>query len=871
MSKGSRKETVKKHAIINEVFGLILLLASVFLVISLATFRPENYPLFSRSTASGVASTGLVGTFLAQYLVFALGKSAYSIPFILFFWSASFFMQKIPEKKFLKMVGFFIFTFAASGFLALFEHGELRFQNGGYVGFYFARVFETYFGAVGGYFISGFLLFLSFILATEFLIFPMVKLLALAFWTVLVLIGQKIQEGLKALAEIEWKMPQIKLPKFERKAAEKLSESQAPKTTSELVSFLRKENLVAARKKAKGEPLTPEEPKPAASSLFRGPVPELKITKYAPSAVPQSDEEAMKEHERRKDMLEKFLSKKKEKPQSAPELPSQKIAVDPAVARKAEALKEEMKKEAMQAAGITETADDSKGDERKTEIIAQETPAETPEVIETPRKPYTTPPTSLFDMPEVETISDDDIVANSQLLERTLADFGIEGKVVEVEQGPVITRYEILPAPGVRVSSIASLENDLALAMKAATVRIIAPIPGKAAVGIELPNNKQAVVRMRELLELEAFETAKRKFRLPLLLGKNANGSPLFADLADMPHLLVAGATGSGKTVCMNSIITGLVMCHTPAELRFVMIDPKMVEMAGYNALPHMLLPVMTDSKKAAGTLEGVIMEMENRYAILATAGVRNIASFNSREPQESEQLNGKPLPATMPYIVVVIDEIADLMIVARDKIEASIQRLAQLSRAVGIHLVLATQKPSVEVITGVIKANLPARIAFQVASKIDSRVILDVNGADKLLGKGDMLFQPPGAPKPSRAQCTFISDDEIKRILEHVRGSERPMYESALTEVTKSAGSAGGANMERDELYDEAVRVIIDTQQASVSTLQRRLGLGYARAARIMDMMQIEGIVGPPRGAKPREILIGRDQVEAEAVTPEN
>jgi S-DNA-T family DNA segregation ATPase FtsK/SpoIIIE len=292
-------------------------------------------------------------------------------------------------------------------------------------------------------------------------------------------------------------------------------------------------------------------------------------------------------------------------------------------------------------------------------------------------------------------------------------------------------------------------------------------------------------------------------------------------------------------------------------------VDPKMVELANFNSLPHMLMPVVTDSKKAALTLQGVVMEMENRYNLLATAGVRNIHAFNTREYNPEEKLDGKPLPKKMPYIVVVIDELADLMLVARDKVETTIQRLAQLSRAVGVHLVLATQKPCVEVITGVIKANLPARIAFQVTSKVDSRVILDTGGADKLLGKGDMLFQPPGAPKPIRAQSTFINDKDIKLAIDFLKPFRAPKYVSAIGEVEKGGGGFGGADMEKDELYEDALRVVIETQQASVSTLQRRLGLGYARAARIMDMMEQQGIVGPPRGAKPRDILIGRETEE--------
>jgi len=839
-TRATKGSTEKKHAILNEVMGLILLLTSVFLVISLATFEVENYPLFSQTAGVGQSvTTGIVGSFLAQYLVFALGKSAFSIPLLLFLWSCSFFAQRVPEKKFLKLVGFMIFMFASAGFLALWQYGEARFANGGFLGYYFAEIFETYFGSIGGYFISGFLLCLSFVLATEFLLFPLIKFIALAIWAGLTWIGHKIQDGVDAMGEMEWKLPQISMPRSERS----LKAAAEPKKKSELVSILRKANMQAVKKKAKSERV--EEENESTPSLFREKPPELKIKKYNAHLAPTSDEAAAEEHSRRKAMFDKFMKKKGAKVDEK-EVKSQAAA---------------LKKEA---------AVDSVSEKKQASLSVpspQENKKETPEVAEeTPKKlakPYTHPPATIFDLPKPPEVGEDDIKKNSQLLERTLADFGVEAKVVEVEQGPVITRYEILPAPGIKVNKITCLSDDLALVLKAPSIRFIAPIPGKSAIGIEVPNSKQATVTMRELMETDEYKKKKDEYALPLFLGKNANGSTLIADLATMPHLLVAGTTGSGKTVCINAIITGLICANSPKQLRFVMVDPKMVELSSYNALPHMLMPVVTDSKKAAMTLQAVVMEMEARYNMLAAVGVRNIKSFNEREPSEEPIMLGeKKVPDTMPYIVVVIDELADLMLVARDKVEATIQRLAQLSRAVGIHLVLATQKPSVDVITGVIKANLPARIAFQVTSKVDSRVILDIGGADKLIGKGDMLFNPPGAPKPYRAQCTFIQDKEINAVISHLRECDSPDYDTVITESAKP-GAQSNLTMEKDELYDDAVRVVIDTQQASVSTLQRRLSLGYARAARIMDMMQAEGIVGPPRGAKPREILIGQEEAE--------
>lgn len=483
---------------------------------------------------------------------------------------------------------------------------------------------------------------------------------------------------------------------------------------------------------------------------------------------------------------------------------------------------------------------------------------------------YTFPPLDVLKRPAKSSAPTDNLQENSKILEETLAEFGIEVKVIEVEQGPVITRYELLPAPGVKVNSIAAVSDDIALALKATSVRLIIPIPGKSAVGVEVPNNVASAVYFRELIESPNFRAKKQ---LPLALGKDTSGKTLIADLTTMPHLLIAGTTGSGKTVCVNSIIAGLLYACSPQDLKFVMVDPKMVELAVYNKIPHMLAPVVTDPKKAAQTLNWVLTEMENRYKLLATVGVRNIQSFNARPISEEakEQMDGvqseNVMPARLPYIVVIIDELADLMMVAQDKVETAITRLAQLSRAVGIHLILATQRPSVDVITGVIKANFPARISFKVASKIDSRTVLDCNGADKLIGRGDMLFMQPGDAKPSRGQAALIVDDEINAVVKFVADQGKPDYHPEIASLQAGGGKGGDNPMEKDELYDEAVAVVLETGQASTSNLQRRLRLGYTRAARIIDQMEANGVVGPSQGAKPRDIYGAREEAPLKTV----
>lgn len=457
---------------------------------------------------------------------------------------------------------------------------------------------------------------------------------------------------------------------------------------------------------------------------------------------------------------------------------------------------------------------------------------------------YHLPNLELLDSPpplEARQIKED-LEANARILEDTLEDFGISAKVTDIERGPVITRYELEPAPGVKLNRIVALSDDIALAMKAQSVRILAPIPGKARVGVEVPNTQSSFVYLKEVIASNAFR--EEKSILTLSLGKDISGQPIVADLDGMPHLLIAGTTGSGKTVCVNSLVLSLLFKGSPNDLKFLMVDPKMVELMPFNGLPHLLCPVVTEAKKASAALNWVVNEMEERYQLLAKVGARNIESYN--EKQEN-----------LPYIVVIVDEFADLMSVVRDQIENAVTRLAQLSRAVGIHLILATQRPSVDVITGVIKANLPARISFKVASKVDSRTVLDMNGADKLLGRGDMLFLRPGESKLIRIQGTLVSDKEIERVVSFIKEQGEPVYdEEILKEQRKSAQSSG----EKDELYEEAVRVIMESNQASVSILQRRMRLGYTRAARIIDTMELDGLVGPFEGSKPRKILVDRD-----------
>lgn len=443
-------------------------------------------------------------------------------------------------------------------------------------------------------------------------------------------------------------------------------------------------------------------------------------------------------------------------------------------------------------------------------------------------------------------------------LQKTLYSFGVSAKVENVSVGPAITRYELKPAEGVRVSKIANLADDIALNLAAESIRIEAPIPGKQAVGIEIPNKENEVVHFRDIVDTDKFRDHKSK--LAFALGKDVAGEEIITDIAKMPHVMIAGATGSGKSVCINTLISSIIYKAKPSEVKLVMVDPKIVELSVYNGIPHLLIPVVTDPRKAAGALAWAVQEMENRYSAFAAKGVRDLKGYNDAVKKESEI-------GTLPHIVIIIDELADLMMVAKNDVEDAICRLAQKARAAGMHLVIATQRPSVDVITGLIKANIPSRIAFAVSSQVDSRTILDMVGAEKLLGKGDMLFYPAGAPKPVRIQGAFVSDGEVEKIVDFVKTEGEPKYNEDIIESIENANKSDKEVMEESEEDDtdpflmDAIEVVVETGQASTSFIQRRFKVGYARAGRIIDQMEERGIISGYQGSKPREVLMSKER----------
>lgn len=471
-------------------------------------------------------------------------------------------------------------------------------------------------------------------------------------------------------------------------------------------------------------------------------------------------------------------------------------------------------------------------------------------------------------------LSEEELLASARLLEEKLRDYGVEGRVVEIHPGPVITMYEYAPAPGVKVAKITNLSNDLALALRASAVRIVAPLPGKAAVGIEVPNKSRQTVYLREILDHEEFRHDGLK--LPIAIGKDISGKPYVGDMARMPHLLVAGSTGTGKSVGMNAMLLSIFYSRRPDEVRLILVDPKMIEFSVYHDIPHLLMPVVTEPGKAASALNWAVEEMERRYRLLTIEGARNIANYNGIMAERAKTWDpatapeGQIIPRQLPYIVIVIDELADLMMVAGKEVQDSIVRLAQKARAAGLHLIVATQRPSVDVITGLIKANFPARIAFKVASKTDSRTILDANGAEYLLGNGDMLHVPPGTAGLMRLHGAFTSDEEARLVADHLRAQGQPRYEESL--LASTSGEAKDQEEEDEEDYDEhyepAKAIVLETGQASISTIQRRLKIGYNRSARLVERMAKEGLVGPPiPGGKPREVFMAKLQASLKRV----
>ncbi len=803
-----------------QILGVCLIALALLMALSLLSHSPEDPPNSTRPNELAQNLVGWLGAHVSYHLLFGVGYGAYALIVLVFVWG----WNRLRMSSVRSLVTHSIILFSlvviycsATGVL-FWERPTMAWKLGGGLGFMLSSfLLVPYLGTVGSY-IS---------LATLFVVVLMVTT----------------------------DIPFNRSPKrsFFRKRAEK---SDNNGILTEVEDIDQKKNT------------TEEE-------IITDPILDIAQVNWKKgelTAVPEPEIADDIDEEDIDELLEKHTTKK--------ETIADPISDMAQVDRKEDELAEVPKSETAEDAVDKSEKDVARVDTEEDELsevefeIVDETPEPEPEPVPSkPKKKIVRKRSSTYLLPNLKLLEDpppgdgiidrETLFKGAQVLEQSLSNFGVQGKVVQVNPGPVITTYEVAPPPGVKVSKIVGLADDLALVMKAQSIRIQAPIPGKAAVGIEVPNPEPYTVFLKEILESRAFEQSDSK--LMLGFGKTASGDPYCADLAKMPHLLIAGATGAGKSGCINALISSILFRCTPEEVRFIMVDPKMLELSIYNDIPHLLAPVVVDPKMASGALKWAVSEMENRYRTMAQFTARNITDFNAKmarlrqeAPTEEDR---DEIPDALPYIVVVIDELADLMMTAPSDIENSLARLAQMARAVGIHLIIATQRPSVNVITGTIKANFPTRIAFRVASKVDSRTIIDANGGEKLLGRGDMLFLPPGQPEPIRLHGAWIDTEETEQLVAWVRDQG---VELDSVEFEGENSDLSVVENERDARFDEALRLVVIHQQGSASLLQRRMKVGYSRAARLVDELEAAGIVGPPNGSsKGREVLVDENYLE--------
>ena len=877
----SRKEasTSSKERGFNDVIGLALIPVAVLLMVSLLTFNPKELTSNQVPPEPITNWVGPFGAHLANALFFIFGAGAFVLPVILFAFGVACFLEPLAYLR-RRKIWATVFFVSCLGLLGIYsDHlAQLNLNKptigfGGFIGLQIdTYVRKGMFGLPGATLIFASLYFISLLYLTNFHLSDWIKML---FRKRAVETEEgKDQELIKKARELQ----------KEAKRLQDQLERGEPKPEKE-------------KKKEKPEsPFAAPAPDPQPSGLGADlkPVPEPMVRDLS---VPQAKAKKQSTAQNLSDDGARIVEEGEVI--KAEEIAARALgpATKDQILQKEEPAKQEAGEEPLPVPAPAPAALPGRLKPVKKKPIAV---ASTPKIGD-----YQKPLHDFLQHPDTSvrpTESKEELMSNAILMKNTLAQFDIEVAVGDITKGPTITRYELHPAPGVRLEKIAALSNNIAAALKAERINILAPVPGKSSVGVEVPNAVKTKVIMRDLLESEEWQNTKA--RIPLALGKDVYGHPIIADLAEMPHLLIAGSTGSGKSVCINSIIASLLYRFPPDDLRFVMIDPKVVELQQYNALPHLVVPVVNDPKKVILALRWVVNEMEKRYQIFAKVGVRNIKSFNERpknkpipkaEPElpltaKKEKIEAGAegfaveldeeivvprdediiIPDKLSYIVVIIDELADLMLVAPADVEMAIARITQMARAAGIHCIVATQRPSVDVITGVIKANIPARIAFQVAAKVDSRTILDAMGADKLLGKGDMLYLPPGSARLIRAQGALITDQEIQQIVDFIAQQGKPSYEIEIHQQLQKMpnSSEGNEGCDEDEdLIQQCIEVIRSEQKASVSLMQRRLRLGYTRAARIMDELENRGIVGPSKGAEPRDILIDLDANTGAAV----
>ncbi len=860
-----------------EISGVLLFLAGIIFLLGIASYVQTDYTalVFNRAVSNLV---GPFGALFGHIFRSAFGLSSYLLIMMLFLSGWSMFKNGEISSVYDKLFALFFLTVSSSSFLAI-GSNDIYQNSGGFIGYYIFHFFKSVAGLVGAYLVI--------------IIMNLVGLILLGTLSLSVFFENSgaSSPGLKLRRFLEW----ISVKKYADMVP--LNNIEDEKSSGKKVPWITRKRIVVGRKEAIKEDsvkyLGMNVSAAADEPIFkRG---DEKISSILRESEVSHEERMLKEDEFGLD--DDFFARTDDIP---PAVEGKPIVAEkfykkdgnfheyeddyiktPEVKDQVKQLKKESKNEVnnelkdeypLKKNRIFEIDEDLPEPlkdtdavfESETEIETEiENIAKTKKIFPDPdqivseekvfkelkiNKEYIIPTSFLYNSDPVDTETwETEIKKNSQLLVRTLADFGIESRVINVNRGPVITLYEMQIAAGIKITRVVGLADDIAMALAAYRVRIVAPIPGKSAIGVELPNRKREMVTLGDIIKSKSYQ--EQKGSLKVALGKDVLGVPVMLDLKKQPHLLIAGATGAGKSVCVNSIITSIVYNYDPNYVRFILVDPKMVELQFYNGTPHLLTPVITEPHLAPAVLKWAIFEMERRYRLLAAMNTRDIVSYNEKVAKERK--GGEKIP----FIIIIIDELADLMMVASKDIEGYITRIAQKARAVGIHLVLATQRPSVDVITGIIKANFPARIAFQVAQKTDSRTIIDQNGAEKLLGKGDMLYQSPTSSYPVRIQGAFISEDEVMEIVTHLRTLGTPDYIDFEASIFQDED--GEINDENDELFVEALKIIEETRKASASYLQRRLSIGYNRAARMIEKMEELGYIGPQQGSKPRDIFI--------------
>jgi S-DNA-T family DNA segregation ATPase FtsK/SpoIIIE len=790
---------------VSEFAGVALFALALIWLVALATYSAAD-PVWFFKTGGHLPPAnfaGRIGAFVGELSYQLLGYAAYLVPLMLAVIGWHYFWCHAVDAAYTKVIGAALLFSCVSSFLSL-AFGTLdiagkEFRAGGYIGDAVSAVLAAYLNRTGSIILILTLLFLSIILSTQF-----------SFGRLFSFVGGMMRDRWAAM------IGQMRARREERRRDKQRQE------------VLKKHLDKTAKDAPPSKPAVTPQISPVATAT---PVPERVPSRPAARDAKDKDKEKDKE--------------------DAPPRPSRAAAVVGAAAA------------ALKAASGKPTP--PPGIKRPAPTPVEPTlPLPEPDkaIAERKRGAYVPPPLALLDAPKGERkIDERELMEGARLLAEKCREFSVEGAVVQIHPGPVVTTYEFKPDAGVKYSKITGLADDLCLAMQAESV-LIDRIPGKSTVGIQIPNPNREQISLRELLESDAYRRSQS--RLTLALGKTIHGEPFVSDLATMPHLLIAGSTGTGKSVSVNAMLSSILFRASPDDVRLIMIDPKRLELGMYEDIPHLLCPVVVDPKQASNALRWAVREMEERYKTLAAVGVRNIEQYNRNIRLAQTENKGPVLDDNgnevkpLPFIVVLIDELADLMMVASNEVEESIARLAQMARAVGIHLILATQRPSVDVITGLIKANLPARISFRVSSKIDSRTILDGNGAEQLLGKGDMLYLPPASSRFVRLHGPYISEQESARLASFLRKQGKPTYDETITQEEKQA--AGELEFDKDDLYDEAARIVVSSGQASISYLQRRLRIGFSRAARLVDMMEAEGLVSPAAGGKAREVLVKKD-----------